>query len=256
MGGSRGAPAAAPCRCWGVRGREQHQCTGPSSLLTAVAAPLALRLPAELPGAPHTGGSSLAGFNPLGDLGGEGEGEQKAVMGVAWCAPLRSAGPCWAVLVVAADASALLCRLLHMAAAGACCSSICHHPHGPPAAPSCRAADSQEVVAHLVPAHSTAATLAASDMVTAASALPPPEDLAGLDLQALASADLPEHQPPQQAQQAQQGGGRRAGTGGGEAGGAAGPPSGESSGSGAGDLYVTPRETLGSPAPPPSARAT
>lgn len=93
------------------------------------------------------------------------------------------------------------------------------------------------MVAHLLPADSTAAAAAA-------------EELAGLDLHALASTDLPEHPagatsavpPPSSGEPV------------GEA------SSGESSGSGTPELWATPREALSSPGMSPgaalSARAT
>lgn len=71
---------------------------------------------------------------------------------------------------------------------------------------------------------------APSDAAAAAVAI---EELVGLDLHALASSDLPEHAAEARTQAA----------------GEQQPLSGESSRSGTAELYVTPREVLGSPAP-------
>lgn len=127
--------------------------------------------------AQHTGGcSSLGGFNPLDDAD------------AAWCA----AAVCCCVARWACLLPRLPCRpswpppLLTLL-------PVCLSLRLPRPSSKCRAADSQGVVARLDgPAAGSGAAAAVPDAS--------PDGLSGLDLHALASADLPEH-PASMAQQ-------------------------------------------------------
>ena len=171
--------------------------------------------------------SSLGGFNPLDDVALCGCWRGSAE-GAGW-RKLEGAGPPGALL------RELAAQLLRPSAAPA-----------PTTAPPCwlgahcRAVDSQEVVAHLGPLPEAVYGGAEHAAEAVAEGISP-DGLQGLDLHALASADLPEHAageptPLQAAPAPAQQPSREA--------------SGSSSGEGTQELYATPREAFASPREP------